>query len=184
MRILVGSENPVKVEAVREAFSKYFKNVEALGLKVDSKVPDQPIGRETFFGAENRALALITINKRKGWSYDFFVGLESGIINLYSKWFTFGVVCIIDKLGRKSFGTSIMFELPGFIVKQLLKRVELGKVMDEIMGEENTKQKGGAVGFFSRGVINREKLYVDGVISALIPILNEDLFFDVKTSND
>ena len=184
MKVLVGSENPVKVEAVREAFSKYFDDVEVLGLKVNSMVPDQPIGKETFLGAENRALALTVIDNERKLNCDFFVGLESGIIHLYSKWFTFGVVCIIDKSRRESFGTSIMFELPEFIVKQLLKRVELGDVMDEIIGEKNTKQKGGAVGFFTKGVINREKLYVDGIISALIPLLNEDLFFDAKTSND
>ncbi len=177
MKILVGSENPVKIDAVREAFSKYFENLEVLGLKVDSKVPDQPIGQETFLGAENRALALIDLSKKKGDYHDFFVGLESGIINLHSRWFTFGAVCIIDKFGRKSFGTSIMFELPNFIVKQLLERVELGRVMDELTGEENTKQKGGAVGFFTKGVMNRKELYVDGVVAALIPLLNEDLFF-------
>lgn len=178
MKVLVGSENPVKIEAVKKAFSHYFSNVKVEGFKVDSKVSDQPISEETFDGAENRALALTLINRERKEDADFFVGLESGIINLHLKWFTFGVVCVIDKLGRESFGTSMMFELPKFIVKQLLERVELGKVMDSITEEENTKQKGGAAGFFTKGIINREKLYVDGVISALIPILNKDLFFN------
>lgn len=36
MKILVGSQNPVKIEAAKEAFSKYFKKVEVAGIKVDS----------------------------------------------------------------------------------------------------------------------------------------------------
>ena len=35
MKVLVGSRNPVKVEAVREAFAKYFDPLEVIGLEVD-----------------------------------------------------------------------------------------------------------------------------------------------------
>ena len=65
MKILVGSKNPVKIEAVEETFLKYFKKVEVIGIEVDSNVPNQPINEETFEGAENRALALKRINKTK-----------------------------------------------------------------------------------------------------------------------
>ena len=39
MKVLVGSRNPVKVEAVREAFAKYFDPLEVIGLEVDPQVP-------------------------------------------------------------------------------------------------------------------------------------------------
>jgi len=42
MKILVGSQNPVKIEAVKESFSKYFEKVEVAEIKVDSKVSSQP----------------------------------------------------------------------------------------------------------------------------------------------
>ena len=47
MKILVGSQNPVKIEATKEAFLKYFEKVEVMGIEVDSKVSSQPIGEET-----------------------------------------------------------------------------------------------------------------------------------------
>ncbi len=178
MKVLVGSQNPVKIEGVKEAFLKYFDNVEAIGIKVDSNVSDQPINDETFEGAKNRALELKKINKEKNLGAKFFVGIEGGIIKLYSRWFAFGAMCIIDDRGRIGFGTSPYFELPESIVKYLLNGTELGDVMDKITGEYNTKQKGGAIGFFTKNIMNRKELYVYGLIVALIPFINEGLYFE------
>ncbi|HIE41445.1 MAG TPA: inosine/xanthosine triphosphatase [Candidatus Aenigmarchaeota archaeon] len=178
MKILVGSQNPVKIEAVKEAFSKYFNQIEVIGFKVNSNVSDQPIGEETFEGAKNRALELKKINEEKNLCAKFFVGIEGGIIKLYSKWFAFGAMCIIDDKGRISFGTSSQFELPESISKHLLNGVELGDVIDKITGEHNTKQKSGTIGFFTKGVIDRKNLYVRGLVVALIPFINKNLYFE------
>ena len=178
MKVLVGSQNPVKIEAAKEAFSKYFDNVEVIGIKVDSKVSDQPVNDETFEGAKNRALELKKINGEKNLGAKFFVGIEGGIIKLYSKWFAFGGMCIIDDKGRIGFGTSPHFELPESIIKHLLNGTELGDVVDKITGEHNTKQKGGAIGFFTKNIMDRKNLYVHGLVVALIPFINENLYFE------
>lgn len=180
MKVLVGSENPVKIEAVREAFSKFFDGVEVVGIKINPRVPDQPINDETFEGAKNRALELKRINEKKNLKADFFVGIEGGIIKLHSRWFAFGVMCVIDKKGRVGYGTSPFFELPESVIEKLLKRIELGDVMDEIRGEHNTKQKDGAVGFFTHGRMKRKDFYVHGLVLALIPFINEEFYFKIK----
>ena len=177
MNILVGSKNPVKTEAVKEAFSHYFDNVKVKGISVDSKVPNQPVNNETFEGARNRALELIVINQEKKLGADFFVGMEGGIINQYSRWLAFGGIYIIDKKGREGFGSSPHFEIPDEIANELLTGVEMGVVMDRIMNEKNTKHRGGAIGFLTKDVIGRKELYVPGVISALVPFVNEDMYF-------
>jgi inosine/xanthosine triphosphatase len=177
LRVLVGSENPVKIEATKEAFSKFFENVEVIGIKVKSKVSAQPINSETFEGAKNRALELKKINEKRNLKAKFFVGIEGGIVNIYSKWFALGVMCIIDDKGRVGYGTSPLFELPEQITKHLLNGVELGDIVDKLTGKKDTKKKGGAIGFFTKGIMDRKDLYVDGLIVALVPFLNEDLFF-------
>lgn len=177
MKVLVGSTNPVKIEAVKEAFSKYFEDIQVEGIEVASGVSAQPVNEETFEGAKNRALELARINDEKNLGAEYFVGIEGGIIELYSTWFAFGGMCIIDSNGRKSFGSSSHFPLPQSIINELLEGKELGIVMDKITGEHNTKQKDGAIGFFTRNKMNRKELYVDGLTVALIPFLNEDLFF-------
>jgi len=176
-KILVGSKNPVKIESVKEAFSNFFEDIEVIGIKVDSKVSDQPINEETFDGAKNRALELKKINEEQNLGAKFFVGIEGGLIKTYSKWLSCGGMCVVDAEGRMGFGTSPHFELPEKVIKKLLEGVELGLVMDEIMGEENVKQKGGAIGFFTKNVMRRKDLYVPGLIVALVPLLNKELFF-------
>lgn len=177
MKILVASENPVKIEAVEKAFSNYFEDLSVVGIKTESNVPHQPINSETFVGAQNRAQKLFDLNTEKKLGADFFVGIEGGIELKHERWFAFGCMCVIDSYGNKSFGTSPHFELPENVTKRLLDREELGDVMDDIMKLENTKQKMGAIGFFTNGVMDRKELYVPGIIAALVPFNHPKMYF-------
>ena len=177
MKILVGSKNPVKINAVKETFALYFELIEVIGISVKSKVSDQPINDETYQGAKNRALELQKLNASENYNADFFVGIEGGIQNTFNKWFAFGCMCIIDNNNNCSFGSSAHFELPEIVVNQLLERKELGHVMDEIMKQENTKQKGGAISYFTNGRMDRKELYIPGLISALVPFQHKQMYF-------
>jgi inosine/xanthosine triphosphatase len=177
MKILVGSKNPVKIDSVKEAFTNYYDNVEAVGIDVDSEVSVQPINDETFVGAQNRAIKLKELNYTQNLSADYFVGIEGGITKQFEKWFAFGCMCVVDKEGRTGFGMSPHFELPKNVIEKLLQGIELGDVMDEIMNQQNTKQKHGAIGFFTNGVMNRKELYIEGLKVAIIPFLHQEMFF-------
>lgn len=176
MKILVGSQNPVKINAVKEAFEKHFGQTEVIGIKVPSNVPDQPINDETFIGAENRARNLFKINIEQNLKADYFVGVEGGIINQHNRWFAFGGMCVINKEEEIAFGSSPHFELPDIVVDKLLQRMELGHVMDEIMKTENSKCKSGAIGFFTNGVMDRKELYISGLLVAVVPFLHKNLY--------
>jgi len=174
MKVLVGSNNPVKLDAVKEAFEKYYKDVEITGISVESDVPEQPVNSDTFTGAKNRAMKLFDMNKKN--DNDFFVGVEGGIIEIDNKWFGFGCMCIVDKNGKIGFGTSPMFPMPQFVIDQLKNGKELGIVIDELSNKENTKHKEGAIGFFTNDVMTRKDLYVNGLITALIPFIKHEYF--------
>jgi inosine/xanthosine triphosphatase len=176
MRVLVGSLNKVKLEAVKEAFARYFPGVEVTGVGIESGVPGQPVDEQTFEGARNRALKLQEINRKQGLDSRFCVGIEGGVLELFSRWFAVGVICIIDDKSRIGYGTSPLFELPEDIIRHLLGSTELGDVMDQLTGERNTKQNQGAVGYFTRGVMDRKGIYIDGLVAALVPFLNEGLY--------
>lgn len=182
MKILVGSENPVKINSVKDAFLKYFSDIEVLGVKVKSGVPDQPIGEQTFEGAKNRACALKEINEKEKLQADYFVGIEGGVMEQYSRWFGFGAMCIVDKTGKTGYGMSPHFELPESVMKKLLEGVELGTVMDELTETSNIKQREGAIGYFTKNKMTRQELYVPGLITALVPFLNQELFFNQEQS--
>ncbi|MFA7228602.1 MAG: inosine/xanthosine triphosphatase [Melioribacteraceae bacterium] len=177
MKILVGSLNPVKIDSVAEAFANYFDEIEVAGYEVASGVSPQPINEETFTGAKNRVMKLKEINDIEKLSADFFVGIEGGIVKQFGRWFAFGCMCVADNYGNVGFGSSPQFELPSIITEKLLTGIELGDVMDEIMKQRNTKQKHGAIGFFTNGVMNRKELYIEGLKVAVIPFLHKEMFF-------
>ena len=59
LRVIVGSKNPVKINAAKHVFSLYFPEyiIECKGEHAPSDVPDQPLGEdETRIGAENRKI--------------------------------------------------------------------------------------------------------------------------------
>lgn len=182
MKILVGSKNPVKIDSVKEALSNYFESVSVEGTKVDSGVSSQPVNDETFVGAKNRAENLKLLNDEQKMDADLFVGIEGGIKFLYDRWFAFGCMCIMDKKGDVGFGISPLFELPNIVTKKLLSGTELGDVMDELLNEQNTKQKQGAIGYFTNGIMNRKELYIEGLKVAIIPFLHKEMFFNNQKS--
>lgn len=145
-------------------------------MDAPSGVPAQPVGDDTWIGARNRALALVERSKTDGSSAAYCVGLEGGIAELAGRWYTFGVICIADTAGRCSFGVSPMFELPRSIVNRLLAGEELGHVIDDLSGDRNTKQKGGAIAYMTQGRVDRKQLYAQGVTMALVPFLNPGLY--------
>jgi inosine/xanthosine triphosphatase len=176
MKILVGSANPVKITAVKEAFARFFTHIQVSALPVNSRVSNQPFNNEAFTGAYNRAQALKEIDGQRHLGARFFVGLEGGITHYVSRWFVFGAVCIIDSANSVGFATTPHFEIPSHLVERLRNGTELGEVIDELRGVPNTKQKDGAIGFFTRGAMTRKDLYVSGLISALVPFLNREIY--------
>eukprot|EP01080_Neovahlkampfia_damariscottae_P005094 gene5094-8693_t len=181
MKIIVGSLNPVKINCAKNAFEKYFKDIECQGIAVKSGVSDQPITQdETFDGAKNRATALFELNKKENLNGDYFIGIEGGAFKYYEKWFELGCFCIIDKEGKVAYGCSPMFELPNSIGEKLLNGTELGELVDDLTGQKNSKQAGGAVAYFSKNILTRQSLYESGLVSAILPFLNKEMYFSTK----
>ncbi|MBN2008440.1 inosine/xanthosine triphosphatase [candidate division KSB1 bacterium] len=178
MLVLVGSNNPVKLKATEIAFNAFFPGTKVSALPVMSHVSEQPVNNDTFIGANNRARALHRINSERGLNADYFVGIEGGVAKRFARWFAFGCVCIIDALNHVGFGLSPHFELPESTIRRLLDGEELGIVVDEWSGSVNSKQKGGAIGYLTRGQMQRTDIYVQGLTSALVPFLNLDMYFE------
>jgi len=176
VHVLVGSRNPVKINATRQAFARCFGEVVVRGMEVASGVPDQPVGDQSFDGAANRAAALWHLNAEQRLGAAFCVGIEGGMVRLHGTWFALGCICVMDEQRRTGFGTSGMFELPPGLAAEMLNGAELGTLVDRLMEETDTKQRGGAVSYLTDGVVDRTALYVHGLLLALIPLLKPELY--------
>jgi len=174
IKILVGSLNPVKINAVNNAFKSVFPtlNIKCTGSHAPSGVSDQPMtANETREGAINRA----QFCKLSEEIADYYVALEGGIDLTEDGPMTFAYFAILDSQ-HQSIGRSASLPLPHSVYESLKLGKELGDVMDELFNTTNVKQKGGAIGLLTNNNASRESIYTQALILALAPFLNRNLF--------
>ena len=173
MKILMGTKNPGKIEGAKQAFEKYFDNVEIKGISVDSEVGDQPFNEEILQGAKNRVKNLKKYAKENKLDIDFYVSSEAGITNSLGEWIDINCVVIEDSKGFQSIGTSQGFPIPDKYLDEI-KQTELGKVMDKIFNVKELKKGKGGINFLTKDEVSRIDLVKNAFIMALVSHINGD----------
>lgn len=174
VHIVVASKNPVKAAAIEGAWQLLFPDqpcrIEMVGAA--SGVSDQPMSdEETRRGARNR----VADAREAVPSADVWAGLEGGIAETDSGMHAFAwIVCVTATLEGES--RTATFPLPEELAKLIRDGVELGHADDIVFGRDNSKQKEGAVGILTDGLIDRRLLYQHAAVMALIPMKNGALF--------
>lgn len=173
-KIVVGSSNPVKIQAVKDAFGKVWPKTkwQVSGFEVESGVSKQPMtDRESVKGAISRAhLAM-----KKG-TFDFAVGIEAGFQKIGQLYFDCGWVFVTSKNGERGIASSARIWTPKTMMKHIFKGMELGGVDDLIFKAENSKQQNGHFGLLTNNVLTRLSVYTDAIIAALAPFLHPEIY--------
>lgn len=172
MKIVVASENPVKISAVESGFKTFYSDVEVESVFAGSGVSDQPLtDRETLLGARNRA----TEARKKIRDADFWVGIEGGVQAEENGLAAFAWIVIFGA-GKKGEARTATFMLPQKVAHLVAGGLELGAANDMVFRQSNSKQKNGAVGLLTQNQVDRTELYRQAVILALIPFINSGLY--------
>ncbi len=173
MLVVVASTNPVKQRAVLLAFREAFgPDIEVRGVAVEPGVSCQPLSdEETFLGAQNRAREA----RKAAPQASFWAGIEGGVADTNRGMEAFGWAVVLSANGEGA-ARSNSFFLPPAAALAIRAGGELGPVMDELFNQHNTKQKGGAIGLLTHGIFDRQNLYEQAVLLALIPFLNPRLY--------
>jgi len=171
IKVVVGSENPVKINAAKKAFNELFDRVEVMGIKVNSEVGAQPFSNEmTLIGAINRAKNAM----KKIANADYWVGIEGGLYVTSVGVFVNGWVAITNGTSF-GYGSTISVQIP----KTLVKMLETGEVreleegIEKISGIEKPGEKMGAIGVLTNNLINREKAFIQAIFAAMAPFITE-----------
>lgn len=175
LKIIVASENPVKINAVKEGFRLMFphKEFRLTGVAAKSGVGKQPMTNwQTISGALNR----VNYISQKNPDADYWIGIEGGVEEIKGEMEVFAWVIIKNKQNKISKGKTGTFTLPKKIVELVKKGMELGEADDLVFSQKNSKQKSGAVGLLTGNAIDRTKYYLEAVILALIPFKNKNLY--------
>ncbi|MFH1446896.1 MAG: inosine/xanthosine triphosphatase [Chloroflexota bacterium] len=177
-KITVASKNPVKISAVLNGFRRVFPQEHFIieGVEVPSDVSDQPMDdHETLQGARNRAEAA----RRIVLDADYWAGLEGGVDQLEGTWVAYAWIVVLSGASEGWARTGI-FSLPTKVAQLVQEGMELGEADDIVFGTKNSKHAGGAVGLLTGDALTRTELYAEGVILALIPIKNRQLYSDLS----
>lgn len=177
MHCIVGSKNPVKVNAVTGALQKVFgEPVTHKECAVVSGVADQPMSEsETRLGAINRVQGLLEQADEKARQSNWFVAIEAGADLFTDGPATFAYLAICHQ-GRWSVGRSANLPLPVSVFAAMQQGEELGDVMDRLFHTTNIKQQGGAIGVLTYHQATRQSVYEMAMIMALAPFTHPDLY--------
>lgn len=162
MKVVVGSKNPVKINATHVALQQVLEagdDFEVIGVDAPSLVADQPMTEaETRLGAVNRVKACLAEYKA-----NWYVAIEGGVDKFTDGPATFAYVAICNG-EHWSVGRSANLPLPEMVYASLTAGEELGDVMDKLFDTHNIKQKGGAIGLLTNHLATRQSVYELAII--------------------
>ena len=173
IKVIIGSKNPVKINATQAALALAYPQaqIECLGVNAPSGVADQPMTEpETLLGAENRVQYC-----QQHYDADFYVAIEGGVDHFSYGSATFAYIVIASQ-EQQSIGRSANLPLPGVVHQALEQGQELGDVMDKLFNTNNIKQKAGAMGLLTNDLATRGDSYQQALILAMAPFLHQNLF--------
>lgn len=166
IKIGIGTKNPVKIQAIKDAFSKIWptKSIEFISENIKSNVRDQPLSdQEGIDGAVNRAEGVFRLHP----NLDFSVGLEGTINESEYGMMLYGWVIIIDSKGNLGMSSTTQFMLPEIVAERIRHGEELGPIMDDLTNQKNIKHKNGTSGILTNNLLDRKSEFENSVIAAM-----------------
>ncbi len=169
MRIVVGSRNPAKVEAVRDVMKDYprLAAAEVVGTEVASGVSDQPKSLDdTVAGAIARAKGAFA-------DCDYAVGIESGFMAVpqaRTGYLEFSVAAIWDG-DRAHLGFSPAFECPDEVMRLVLEEgcdLSTACFRAGVASDPEIGRKQGIIGVLTKGRMTRKDYTTYALRLALI----------------
>ncbi len=153
MKIIIGSKNPAKINAVKNSFS--LQVAEFISVDIPSGVNEQPFSdEETIKGAINRAVGALTQGNG-----DIGIGLEGGVQETSHGLLLCNWGALASNEMEPIIAGGARFLLPEEVAARLRAGEELGPVMDDYAKRQNVRKHEGAVGIFTNGRINRVEMF-------------------------
>ena len=171
VHVHVGTDNPVKVRAVRRVFADVFERVRVTAVAVPTGVPEQPIDHQAPVGAMNRARSALEDG-------DFGVGIEAGLVwdPSVGDYLDVQYCAVIDRAGRITLGHGPGFEYPRAVIEQVHAGKTVSEAMGALTGIRDIGTKHGAIGYLTERRMDRDALTEAAVLMAMVPRIRQALY--------
>ena len=167
----VGTDNAVKVRAVRRVFEDLFLQTRVKAVPVVSGVPEQPFDQQAPVGAMNRARAALGDG-------DFGVGIEAGLLwdASVGDYLDVQYCAVIDRAGRITLGHGPGFAYPPFVIQRAKAGRTVSQAMEERTGVQEMGSKYGAIGYLTGRRMDRDTPTESAVLMAMVPRIRRALY--------
>jgi inosine/xanthosine triphosphatase len=172
IRVHVGSDNPVKLQAVTNVLARVYGDVEVTGHRVTVNVPSEPWGEDVERGAVERA-------RKSLGNADFGIGVEAGIFERKGDLYDVQFCAVVDKMNRVTVGHGSGFKYPPKVSELLHKGTTVGDAFKQLFDQEKSGRGNGAIGFLTHGMLKRSELTEQAVMAAMVPRMRKELYFEV-----
>lgn len=191
MLVAIGSLRRPKVEAVKAAFAKIatvaaepFAAARFAPREVESGTAATPLSIDDMMaGAQHRAGQALARLRDEGQKPAFCLGLEGGLFvhrlagAAPAVYLQSWVYVLEVASGRGCFGSSPAIAVPAAIAGEADgDDFELAHVMDRIARQSGTRDRGGAYGLLTQGLLDRQTIFEHAVITAMAPFYNRRLY--------
>ena len=164
-KVVVGSKNPTKLEAVKQAFKTVWpdENFDFGQIDVASGVNEQPLSEtETIKGAENRANKVLELTDA-----DYAVGLEGGMYKIAGKWFVSDWAVVVSPNGKIGYGGTPRYYVPEKFAKHVTAELDLSAVLEREVGVKDIGKLDGYAGMVTNNFLTRTTSNQIAIINAL-----------------
>lgn len=169
IKACVGSDNPVKVAAVRNVLKKLFNSLDVDFKAAGCSTPEQPFGEQTRLGAIERARAALG-------DADFGIGIEAGVFEMADGLYDVQYCAVVDRRGVVTIGHGSGFKYPPEVARRVREGWSVGRSFEELYGQEEVGRKEGAIGFLTNGMLDRTALTEQAVLAAMVPRIRWELY--------
>lgn len=171
MKINIGSQNTIKVDAVKELLRDYphLKDAEIIAMEATPEVNDQPKSlEETVRGAMNRA-------KNAFHDCDYSFGIESGLMAVPNTKTGYMDVCVCVIFDGKEYhlGLSSAWEAPKKVADHMLNDgLDMNDAAYKAGLTKNPKigSTEGLIGIMTKGRLTRKEYTKEAIRTALIHV--------------
>ena len=169
MKILLGSKNPSKANAIKLAMQSIgYNDIKITPIDVPSQVSSKPINEETLIGAQNRNKNLYKYCQENNIDFDWLISIEGGYEQVNNTYFIVTYVSIIDNKNNEFIGKSQGLQI---------SKAMLNKVIESIIENSENKKVNGISGYLTNGFYKRDIFDSSAIVSALQSYINHNQSF-------
>lgn len=178
MKILLGSKNPSKANAIKLAMQSIgYNDIKITPIDVPSQVSSKPINEETLIGAQNRNKNLYKYCQENNIDFDLLISIEGGYEQVNNTYFIVTYVSIIDNKNNEFIGKSQGLQISKAMFDWVSDGKSLNKIIDSIIENSENKKANGISGYLTNGFYKRDIIDSSAIVSALQSYINHNQSF-------